>query len=36
MLVGDAHLDLAMNAVMRNRDLALSAHRTRRIGRGDG
>ncbi|MCD6031233.1 MAG: hypothetical protein K0S78_3407, partial [Thermomicrobiales bacterium] len=30
MLVVDAHLDLAMNAVMWNRDLALSAHETRR------
>src|SRR5918993_419214 len=33
MLVVDAHLDLAMNAVMWNRDLALSAHETRRIER---
>ena len=32
MLVVDAHLDL-MNAVMWNRDLALSAHETRRIER---
>ena len=30
MLVVDAHLDLAMNALMWNRDLALSAHETRR------
>jgi membrane dipeptidase len=36
MLVVDAHLDLAMNAVMWNRDLALSAHETRRIERGEG
>ena len=37
MLVVDAHLDLAMNAVMWNRDLALSAHETRahRARRGD-
>ncbi|MBA3644188.1 MAG: membrane dipeptidase, partial [Chloroflexia bacterium] len=33
MLVIDAHLDLAMNAVLWNRDLALSAHQTRRIER---
>lgn len=33
MLVVDAHLDLAMNAVMWNRDLALAAHETRRIER---
>jgi membrane dipeptidase len=36
MLVVDAHLDLAMNAVMWNRDLALSAHETRRLERAEG
>ena len=36
MLVVDAHLDLAMNAVMWNRDLDLSAHETRRIERNEG
>ncbi|MCC6312987.1 MAG: membrane dipeptidase [Thermomicrobiales bacterium] len=36
MLVIDAHLDLAMNAVLWNRDLALSAHETRRIERAEG
>src|SRR3954470_16283140 len=36
MLVVDAHLDLAMNALMWNRDLALSAHETRRIERQEG
>src|SRR5688500_2427753 len=36
MLCVDAHLDLAMNAVMWNRDLALSAHQTRRIEREAG
>lgn len=36
MLVVDAHLDLAMNALMWNRDLALSAHRTREIEREAG
>jgi membrane dipeptidase len=36
MLVVDAHLDLAMNAVMWNRDLALPAHETRRIEREEG
>jgi membrane dipeptidase len=36
MLVVDAHLDLAMNALMWNRDLALSAHETRRIEREEG
>jgi membrane dipeptidase len=36
MLVVDSHLDLAMNAVMWNRDLALSAHETRRIEREEG
>ena len=36
MLVVDAHLDLAMNAVMWNRDLALSAYETRRIERSEG
>ena len=36
MLVVDAHLDLAMNALMWNRDLALSAHETRRIERAEG
>ncbi len=36
MLVVDAHLDLAMNAVMWNRDLSLSAHETRRIEREEG
>ncbi len=36
MLVVDAHLDLAMNALLWNRDLALSAHETRRIERAEG
>jgi hypothetical protein len=36
MLVVDAHLDLAMNAVMWNRDLARSAHGIRRIEREEG
>ncbi|HEY7036182.1 MAG TPA: membrane dipeptidase [Thermomicrobiales bacterium] len=36
MLVVDAHLDLAMNALMWNRDLALSAHETREIERAAG
>jgi membrane dipeptidase len=36
MLVVDAHLDLAMNAVMWNRDLARGAHETRRIERAEG
>ena len=36
MLVIDAHLDLAMNAVMWNRDLALGAHATRAIEQGEG
>lgn len=36
MLVVDAHLDLAMNAVLWNRDLALSAHETREIERVAG
>jgi membrane dipeptidase len=36
MFVVDSHLDLAMNAVMWNRDLALSAHETRRIERDEG
>ncbi len=36
MLVVDAHLDLAMNAVMWNRDLALSALETRRIEHEEG
>jgi membrane dipeptidase len=36
MLVVDAHLDLAMNALMWNRDLALGAHETRRIERAEG
>src|SRR5262245_28675078 len=36
MLVVDAHLDLAMNALMWNRDLALSAHETRRIEQAEG
>lgn len=36
MLVVDAHLDLAMNALMWNRDLALSAHATREIERAAG
>jgi membrane dipeptidase len=36
MLAIDAHLDLAMNAVMWNRDLALSAYDTRRIERDEG
>jgi membrane dipeptidase len=36
MLCVDAHLDLAMNALMWNRDLALSAHQTREIERTAG
>jgi membrane dipeptidase len=36
MLVVDAHLDLAMNALMWNRDLALSAHEMRDIERAEG
>jgi membrane dipeptidase len=36
MLVIDAHLDLAMNAVMWNRDLALGALETRQIERDEG
>ena len=36
MLVVDAHLDLGMNALMWNRDLALSAHQTRAIEREAG
>jgi membrane dipeptidase len=36
MLTVDAHLDLAMNALMWNRDLALSAHDTRAIEREAG
>ena len=36
MLVVDAHLDLAMNALMWNRDLALPAKRTREIERAEG
>ena len=36
MLVVDAHLDLAMNALMWNRDLTLSAHQTRAIERQAG
>ena len=36
MLIVDAHLDLAMNAVMWNRDLTLSAHETREIEREAG
>jgi membrane dipeptidase len=36
MLVVDAHLDLAMNALMWNRDLALSAHQTRELERQAG
>ncbi len=36
MLVVDAHLDLAMNAVLWNRDLTLSAHETREIERAAG
>ena len=36
MLVVDAHLDLAMNALMWNRDLTLSAHQTRAIEREAG
>jgi membrane dipeptidase len=36
MLAVDAHLDLAMNAVMWNRDLALGALETRRIERAEG
>jgi membrane dipeptidase len=36
MLVVDAHLDLAMNAVMWNRDLALGALETRQIERDEG
>ncbi len=34
MLVVDAHLDLAMNAVLWNRDLTLSAYETRESDRG--
>lgn len=33
MLVADAHLDLAMNALLWNRDLKLDAHRTRKLER---
>lgn len=36
MLTVDAHLDLAMNAIMWNRDLALGALETREIERGEG
>src|SRR4051794_33573589 len=36
MFTVDAHLDLAMNALMWNRDLALSAHETRAIEREAG
>lgn len=36
MLVVDAHLDLAMNAVLWNRDLKLGAHETRAIERAAG
>jgi membrane dipeptidase len=36
MLVVDAHLDLAMNALMWNRDLALGALETREIERAEG
>ena len=36
MLVVDAHLDLAMNALLWNRDLSVSAHETRRIERDEG
>ncbi len=36
MLVVDAHLDLAMNALMWNRDLALGAHETRELERAEG
>jgi membrane dipeptidase len=36
MLVVDSHLDLAMNALLWNRDLALAAHETRRIERAEG
>lgn len=36
MFVIDAHLDLAMNAVLWDRDLKLSAHQTREIERAEG
>ncbi|HET7056662.1 MAG TPA: membrane dipeptidase [Thermomicrobiales bacterium] len=36
MLAIDAHLDLAMNAVLWDRDLKLSAHETRQIERSEG
>ena len=36
MLLVDAHLDLAMNGVLWNRDLTLSAHETRAIERDAG
>ena len=36
MLIVDAHLDLAMNAVLWDRDLTLSAHDTREIERAAG
>lgn len=36
MLVTDAHLDLAMNALLWNRDLALGAHSTRELERQAG
>ena len=36
MFTVDAHLDLAMNAVLWNRDLKLSAHETREIERAEG
>lgn len=36
MLAIDSHLDLAMNAVLWNRDLKLSAHETRAIERAEG
>ena len=36
MFAIDAHLDLAMNAVLWDRDLKLSAHQTREIERAEG
>ena len=36
MLLVDGHLDLAMNALMWNRDLSLSALETRQIERDEG
>jgi membrane dipeptidase len=36
MLIIDAHLDLALNAIVYNRDLRLSAHATRLLEQGEG